>query len=265
MPVIDRLFSVGLIRKAIWRLWYPFLTRRLRGQEVLFLNYAYEEDPPMDIPFQVDDEPNRACIQLYHHVATQVSLRGKKVLEVSCGHGGGAAYLARTLQPQSYTALDLNPSGIRFCRQRHRVDRLDFMQGDAGNLPYETNTFDAVINIEASHCYPAFPRFLTEVARVLKPGGHLLYADFRFSDRLAEWEQALALAPLQILRTRNINAEVLRGMDRNSPRSLDLISRHLPKFLHALGRDFAGVRGSRIYNALSSGELSYRSYCLEKP
>ena len=265
MPVIDRLFSVGLIRKAIWRLWYPFLTRRLRGQEVLFLNYAYEEDPPMSIPLQAEDEPDRACIQLYHHVATQMSLRGKRVLEVSCGHGGGAAYLARILQPQSYTALDLNPAGIRFCRQRHRIDGLDFMKGDAGKLPYEANTFDAVINIEASHCYPAFPRFLAEVERVLRPGGHLLYADFRFSDGLAEWEQALASTPLQILRTRNINAEVLRGMDRNSPRSLDLISRHLPKFLHGLGRDFAGVRGSRIYNALSSGELSYRSYCLEKP
>jgi len=265
VPVIDRLFSVGLIRKAIWRLWYPFLTRRLRGQEVLFLNYAYEEDPPMSIPLQAEDEPDRACIQLYHHVATQMSLRGKRVLEVSCGHGGGAAYLARILQPQSYTALDLNPAGIRFCRQRHRIDGLDFMKGDAGKLPYEANTFDAVINIEASHCYPAFPRFLAEVERVLRPGGHLLYADFRFSDGLAEWEQALASTPLQILRTRNINAEVLRGMDRNSPRSLDLISRHLPKFLHGLGRDFAGVRGSRIYNALSSGELSYRSYCLEKP
>ena len=93
MPVIDRLFSVGLIRKAFWQLWYPFLTLRLRGQEVLFLNYAYEEDPPMGIRLQADDEPNRACIQLDHHVATQVSLRGGKVLEVSCGHGGGAANL----------------------------------------------------------------------------------------------------------------------------------------------------------------------------
>jgi hypothetical protein len=54
-------------------------------------------------------------------------------------------------------------------------------------------------------------------------------------------------------------------MDRNTPRSLDLIAQHLPKFLHGLGRDFAGVRGSRIYNALSRGELSYRSYCLQKP
>jgi SAM-dependent methyltransferase len=265
VPVIDSLFSIGRIRKAIWQLWYPFLTRRLRGQEVLFLNYAYEEEPPMGIPLQPDDEPNRACIQLYHHVATQIPLRGKQVLEVSCGHGGGAAYLARTLQPEGYTALDLNPAGIRFCRQRHQVDGLSFVQGDAQNLPHKANTFDAVINVEASHCYPAFPRFLAEVARVLRPGGHLLYADFRFSDGIAAWEQALASAPLQILRTRNINAEVLRGMNRNSLRSLDLIARHLPKFLHALGRDFAGVQGSRIYNAISSGELSYRSYCLKKP
>ena len=265
MPVIDHLFSVGWIRKAIWQLWYPFLTRRLHGKEVLFLNYAYEEDPPMDIPLLPGDEPNRACIQLYHHVATQAALRGKNVLEVSCGHGGGAVYLARTLQPQSYTALDLNSAAIRFCQHRHCLAELVFRQGDAENLPFESNTIDAVINIEASHCYPDFPRFLAQVARVLRPGGHFLYADFRFSDRVVEWEQALAAAQLELQQMRHINAEVLRGMDRNSPRSLDLIAQHLPKFLHSLGRDFAGVKGSRIYNALTTGELSYRSYCFMKP
>jgi ubiquinone/menaquinone biosynthesis C-methylase UbiE len=264
VPVIDHLFSVGWIRKAVWQLWYPFLTRRLHGKEVLFLNYAYEEEPPMGILLSATDEPNRACIQLYHHVAAQAELRSKNVLEVSCGHGGGASYLARTFQPQHYTALDLNPSGVRFCQQRHLVNGLTFIPGDAENLPFESSTFDVVINVEASHCYPHFPRFLAEVARVLRPGGHFLYADFRFADRLAEWEKALTEAPLQIQRTRNINAEVQRGMDRNSPRSMNLIAQHLPKFLHSLGRDFAGVKGSRIYNALSSGELSYRSYCMVK-
>ena len=264
MPIIDHLFSIGQIRKAIWQLWYPFLTRRLRGEEVLFLNYAYEESPPTAIPLAPGDEPNRACIQLYHHVATQVELRGKNVLEVSCGHGGGASYLTRTLQPKNYTALDLNPAGIIFCRQRHRIDGLNFAQGDAENLPFAPGTFDAVINVEASHCYPSFPRFLAEVARVLRPGGHFLYADFRFRERFDEWEKAIAAAPLKILRTQTINAEVLRGMDRNSRRSQDLIARHLPGFLHSLGADFAGVQGSRIYQALNSGELSYRSYCFEK-
>jgi SAM-dependent methyltransferase len=265
MPIIDHLFSIGRIRKAIWQLWYPFLTRRLRGEQVLFLNYAYEEAPPMAIPLAPGDEPDRACIQLYHHVATQVELRGKNVLEVSCGHGGGASYLTRALQPKHYTALDLNPTGINFCRQRHRIDGLSFMQGDAEYLPFESDTFDAVINVEASHCYLDFPKFLVEIARVLQPGGFFLYTDFRFADGMAKWEKAIAAAPLKMLHQRNINAEVLRGMNRNSPRSQDLIARHLPKFLHSLGADFAGVKGSRIHNALNSGELSYRSYCFEKP
>ncbi len=219
----------------------------------------------MNIPLAPEDEKNRACLQLYHHVATQVALAGKNILEVSCGHGGGAAYLARTQQPKSYTALDLNPAGIRFCRERHRANGLEFIRGDAGNLPLAAATFEVVINIEASHCYPNFSRFLAEVARVLRPGGHFLYADFRFRERWAEWDSALAAAPLQLQQTRNINAEVLRGMEINSARSQNLIAQHLPKLLHGVGRDFAGTRGSRIFNALTSGELAYRSYCLVKP
>ena len=218
----------------------------------------------MKLSLTPEDEKNRACIQLYHHVATQVPLAGKSVLEVSCGHGGGASYLTRTLQPKSYTALDLNPAGIVFCKKRHRVDGLEFIQGDAENLPFAENTFDGVINVEASHCYPNFSKFLGEVARVLRPGGHFLYADFRFRERWNEWEAALAAAPLQLQATRDINVEVLRGLAANSTRSQDLIARHLPKFLHGVGRDFAGTKGSRIYNALTSGELSYRSYCFMK-
>ncbi len=265
MPLLDRLFSIGTVRKAIWRLWYPFLTRRLRSEEVLFLNYAFESDPPVGLALAPEDEPNRACIQLYHHVASQVDVREKEVLEISCGHGGGAAWITRTMHPAKYAGLDLNPSGIKFCRQRHQVPGLTFQQGDAQKLPFPDNSLDVVINVEASHCYPDFPGFLGEVARVLRPGGHFLYADFRFSDLFAAWDAAIAAAPLEIVQSRIINGEVLRGMDCNAERSLALIRRRLPKFLHSLGRDFAGVPGSRIYEALKSGELSYRSWCFRKP
>jgi SAM-dependent methyltransferase len=264
MSLLERLFSIGPVRKAIWQLWYPFLTRRLRGEEVLFLNYAFETDPPVGLKLEPDDEPNRACIQLYHHVASQVDLRGKVVLEVSCGHGGGASWLKRTMQPASYTGLDLNPTGIAFCTQRHRVPGLRFKQGDAQRLPFEDSSLDAVINVEASHCYPDFSGFLAEVARVLKPGGHFLYADFRFSDGFAEWESAIAQAPLHTVQTRDIRDEVLRGMEVNAARSEALICQRLPRFLHSLGRDFAGIPGSRVHEALRSGELSYRSWCFRK-
>jgi len=121
-----------------------------------------------------------------------------------------------------------------------------------------------VINVEASHCYPDLPKFLAEVARVLKPDGYFLYADFRFSDGIAAWEAALENAPLKLMQSRDISAEVLAGMDLNSARSLALLDQKLPKWLHGLGRDFAGVQGSRVYTALQTGALSYRSYCFRK-
>ncbi len=265
MSLLERLFSIGPVRKAIWQLWYPYLTRRLRSEEVLFLNYAFETDPPVGLKLDPADEPNRASIQLYHHVATQVDLQGKNVLEVSCGHGGGASWLTRTQHPASYTGLDLNPTGIALCKKRHQVSGLRFVQGDAQSLPFPPQTFDAVINVEASHCYPDFPGFLDKVARVLKTGGHFLYADFRFRDQWAEWEQAIASAPLEIVQTRDIRPEVLRGMEINAARSEALICQRLPKFLHSLGRDFAGLPGARVYEALKSGELAYRSWCFRKP
>jgi len=64
----------------------------------------------MGLPLAPEDEPNRYCIQLYHRTATQADLSGKKVLEPSCGHGGGGAYLMKTLHPASYTGLDFNPT-----------------------------------------------------------------------------------------------------------------------------------------------------------
>jgi ubiquinone/menaquinone biosynthesis C-methylase UbiE len=260
MPLIDHLLGNRSLRKAVWKLWYPFLTKRLHDEGVVFLNYAYETDPPMGIPLAPEDEADRACIQLYHHTASQAGLRGKSVLEMSCGHGGGASYITRTFAPAKYTGLDLNPAGIAFCRRRHRLAGLDFVRGDAENPPFANESFDAVINVEASHCYPDFPRFLSEVRRVLKPGGHFLYADFRFKDSIADWEKAIAECPLEVESMTDIGRCVIRGLERNSARSQEMLDRKLPKFLHGLGRDFAGVKGSRVYNALLEGNLSYRSY-----
>jgi len=264
MSLLERLFAIAPVRKAIWRLWYPFLTRRLQSQDVLFLNYAFQTDPPSDLALAPEDEINRASIQLYHHVASQIDLANRQVLEVSCGHGGGASWITRTLRPAHYTGLDLNPVGIRFCQNRHTVPGLAFLQGDAQHLPFPDSSLDAVINIEASHCYPDFPGFLVEVNRVLRPGGHLLYADFRFAEDLALWEQALATSPLTLLHQRDISSEVLRGMDHNAERSRALVKNCLPHLLQSLGSDFAAVPGSRVYAALKNGQLRYRSACLQK-
>jgi SAM-dependent methyltransferase len=252
--------SYSWFKNVMNKYWYPFVTRKWNQEDVVFLNWGYEEDPPMGLPLDAEDEGNRYCIQNYHRVATQTDLRGKKVLEVSCGHGGGGAYLVKTLHPASYTGLDFNPDGIAFARQRYNHPGLEFVHGDAQNLPFPDESFDAVINVEASHAYPHFDRFLSEMARVLRPGGHFLYVDFRGFLEYDAWDEALAGMPLRMEAKRDISQEVLRGLDHNSARYLDLVGRHVPLFLRPFGRLFTGAPGTLMYKELQRGRLSYRMY-----
>lgn len=239
---------VWKINQATQRYIYPYFTRRMSA-DVVFLNVGYEEDPPMAIPLDAADEPFRPCIQLYHRLATQVDLEGKTVLEVGCGHGGGASYLTRKLRPASYTGLDLNSAGIDFCRRRHMVPGLDFVHGNAEDLPFPDQSFDLVINLESSLFYPHFPRFLSEVARVLRPGGHFLYADLRPSYRVAEWEKDMGEAPLRMLSRREINNEVIRGGALKSQQKLGPYA-----WMGAVTQRF------RKRDPLESGDITYRMY-----
>ncbi|WP_231987346.1 fatty-acid O-methyltransferase Mtf2 [Mycobacterium sp. 852014-50255_SCH5639931] len=244
---------------------YRYLTRRLAADDVLFLNYGYEEDPPMGVPLSPSDEPNRYFIQLYHRTATQVNLNGKQVLEVGCGHGGGASYLMRTLHPASYTGLDLNPAGIAFCRERHKLAGLEFMQGDAEDLPFPDQSFDAVINIESSHLYGQFSRFLAEVTRVLRPQGHFLYADFRFTDTIAGWEAELANAPMRTLSQAVINSEVVRGMEKNSQWWVSMIDKVVPPLAHRFVAPPARQLVWKTQQSLQvGGPAEYRIYSFAK-
>ena len=249
--------------RLVSKSFYRIQTRMFNTGDVVFLNIGYEEDPPMAVPLAESDEPNRFYIQLYHRTATQADLSGKRVLEVGCGHGGGASYLTRTLRPAAYTGLDLNRAAIAFCRKRHKLPNVDFVYGDAEKLPFPDQSFDAVVNVESSAAYPHFSRFLAEVVRVLRPGGHFLYTDLRPVSSIAEWEAALAGAPMRMLSHDDINAQVVRGLEKNSQRMVELIGR-MPIGLRSIGREYAGMKGTGFYRAMQSGKYPYRVYCFMK-
>jgi ubiquinone/menaquinone biosynthesis C-methylase UbiE len=258
-PVVFRLIFTSFATTR-----FASQTRLLGADDWLFFNYGYEEDPALGIPLDESDEPHRYFIQLYHQAATQVDLSGKKVLEASCGHGGGASYLVRTLHPASYTGLDLNPEGIKFAQKRHNLAGLDFVEGNAEDLPFADESFDAVLNVEASHLYPHFPQFLAEVTRVLRPGGHFLYTDFRPRQEVAAWEAALASAPLKQLSSAVIDQNVLRGNEKNAPRKHERISRHGAAIPRSFARYASDLTDWAFNGALRSGEYTYRVYLFVK-
>ncbi|BBX16440.1 SAM-dependent methyltransferase [Mycolicibacterium duvalii] len=262
----SRGLNVPFVRKLSRKYFYPFISRRLEADDVTFLNWGYEEDPPVGLSLSKADEPNRYHINLYHRTATQAGtdLAGKDVLEISCGHGGGASYLTRTFKPASYTGLDFNPDGIAYCKKRHVLPGLDFVHGDAENLPFADASFDAVVNVEASHVYLDFSRFMDEVYRVLRPGGRMLYTDMRSRDQIAEWEQGIADAKLRVIDQRVIDAEVLRGLDLTADVNLETVTNALPALLRPIGRQIVVSPGSRLYRQLADGDISYRLYCFSK-
>ena len=120
-----------------------------------------------------------------------------------------------------------------------------------------------MINIESSAAYPHFSRFLAEVARVLRPAGHFLYADLRPHNGIAEWNAALAETPMRMLSRRDIDTQILCGLLKNEPRILDLINR-TPRVLHGISREYSGLEGSGFYRAMQREKYLYRMYCFTK-
>ncbi len=268
-PLVHRLvinpFMFRLIFQSNATARFATQTKLLGGDDWLFFNYGYEEDPAMGIPLDAADEPHRYFIQLYHRTATQVDLAGKKVLECSCGHGGGASYLVRTQKPAAYTGLDLNPAGIEFAKNRHHLANLDFVEGNAQALPFPDESFDALVNVEASHLYPDVPKFLSEVKRVLKPGGHFLYTDFRPRSEIAEWEANLASSGLRQISMSVIDQNVLRGNEKNTPRKQERISQHHGSAVSRTFARYASDMTDWAFNgALRGSEYTYRVYLFTK-
>ncbi|MDP6490838.1 MAG: methyltransferase domain-containing protein [Kiritimatiellia bacterium] len=105
-----------------------------------------------------------------------------RVLELGCGSGWAAEWLARL--GFKVTALDINADMLEFGRERMAACKrafpetpmsVDFVTGDAEELDFDDETFDAVFCLNSMHHIPDIPKALTEIHRVLKKGGRFLF------------------------------------------------------------------------------------------
>jgi len=99
---------------------------------------------------------------------------GKHVLDVACGEGYGADYLARFAE--RVCGVDIDAQAVKQARARYRRKNLFFEQGSAEKLPFADAAFDMATSFETIEHLPPGKQepFLEEVLRILKPGGFLL-------------------------------------------------------------------------------------------
>lgn len=267
-PVFSFLYRhLMKVRAPVIRRWYDHMSRIDRDAEMTLMNYGWAglDDPKSPLVLRSEDEVNRYSIQLYHQVAGAVDLRGRDVLEIGSGRGGGASYIARYLMPGTMTGLDLSPKAVDFCRKHYQVPGLVFLEGRAEDLKFPSGSFDAVVNIESSHCYGSIPGFLREVHRVLRPGGHFLYSDYCAVNQLDNLRHQMSETGYSIRDELDISANVLRALEADDSRKRELIRRKVPGVLRGFFNEFAGLQGTRSYNsALRRREKIYFRFVLEK-
>ena len=118
---------------------------------------------------------------LTRRLADALQLRsGQRVLDVASGRGTTALLLAREYAV-AVDGVDLSDASVReataAARSASRPATVAFHLADAEHLPFEDETFDALV-CECSWClFPDKERAATEFARVLRPGGRVGIAD----------------------------------------------------------------------------------------
>jgi len=257
VKLLSRLAASPRLKSLLWRRVYEALARQYGQGDWTFMNYGYWDEAIENLPLDAQDAPNRPFIGLYERVTRGLDLSGKEVVEVGSGRGGGAAYLARTKSPKMMLGLDFSQQATRLAQTLHDARRLRFRQGDALRLPLHPDSFDIILNVESSHCYASMPQFLSEVARVLRPGGTFSWCDMRLRTKWDEVRAQFAAAGLEIDSDTEITHNVVQALDVIAPSKEEAILRRVPAWLQRPFADFAGMPGSRIYSLLQSGEVRY--------
>lgn len=225
------------------------------------LNYGFSSDPENSVI--ATNEPEFYCLRLYEHTVRETPLAGRDVLEVSCGRGGGASFVSRAFKPRRYVGVDLSQENVRLAKERAARDGLEFTIGNAEQLDLPDQSFDVVINIEASHLYDDRGRFFTEVLRVLRPDGHFCYTDGCWADD--DCTADLLAAGFELLERREITDNVIHALRKDSARREALFEAMANRELREEYKNWGGVIGYRAYNRFEAGQTRYFSHRLRKP
>jgi len=247
---------------------YDRISRTLADVPLVFLNYGFA-DPDAGPPAWIEDvdRSNRHHLALVRKVLDGAALEGKTVLEVGCGRGGNCSYIARYENASRVLGIDRCTPSIAFCSRMHRIPNVRFIVGSAERLPVRDASIDVILNLESAHCYERFDVFLSEVRRVLRPGGLFRFADvWDWAVLPCDWKRRevdLAASGLVVESEHDISRGVLEALEREDGFHATLASVTVPAGGPLIRRLIRGADALR--SSLTLGLCRYRAWHMRKP
>ena len=136
------------------------------------------------IVWNMDAKKNLSCLEAA--LAGIPENFSGRLLEVPVGTGVLSMPVYETLPEAEITCLDYSPDMMRAAKARaktHGIANVSFVQGDAGALSFENESFDIVLSLNGFHAFPDKEAAFRETFRVLKPGGHFCGCFYVFGGR----------------------------------------------------------------------------------
>lgn len=135
------------------------------------------------------DQDHFGGLQATDVLAVKAGIRSDHhVLDVCSGMGGPARYIAHRIGCK-VTGIDFTESrylsAIKLTEMVGLTALVDFVHGNALEMPFDNDSFDVVIGQEAWCHVPEKPRLVAECARVVKPGGVIAFTDIVRTEKLS--------------------------------------------------------------------------------
>lgn len=109
----------------------------------------------------------------------------RNILDICCGTGDIAMGIGASLRNSRVTALDFSSSMLQIAEEKAQeanLKNIEFVLGDALNLPFRDNTFDTITISFGLRNTSDYGRVLEEIRRVLKPRGHFFCMEASYPD-----------------------------------------------------------------------------------